>query len=647
LKVAYLFSRYPVPSQTFCDTEMRALEAAGVEVEIYSCSPPTTSFRHGAEGFPKAPVFYAPPQAALELWEAAAKRSGRWPKEMIDAHAARFGARYQPERRALHAVYFSDLMRRRGVNHLHVHFANRATHAALFIDALGGPPWSFTAHAQDFLVDLGSDALLREMCGRAAFAVTVSEWSREILAEKCPDAAGKIHRLYNGLPLGEWPEMPPERDADERADATVRIFSVGRLIEFKGFDSLIYACAELKQRGLAFLCEIAGEGPLRGDLERLIAERGVGDCVRLIGLLPQAQIRERLAHCDIFALACNVDARGACDVLPTVILEAMAASRPVVSTVLAGVPEMVDDGQTGRLAPPGDIQAMADALAELAADPAMRRRCGLAGREKLRTQFSADAISAQLLELFQEAVRPSVPTPAPAPPEGVGIVCLLAQWPPANTTPEGLAQRWHAALPHLRARLPGLRLVALDCPARLSTETRESAAALVEGIEFLPDAMILESEWRECARQAHLMESWRGEMGGGVETGQFLHEARRALWLRHHFSPSAGQPTRLLCAVGAGALLCAFLLTRLGSPSGRTCFLAEAPSAGGLPGSTLRRLAAGFAGGWVIGERKLANGLGTAFRGDDLPAEPEIAAERLAETLKAWATERAGVRNPP
>ncbi len=379
---------------------MRALEAAGFEVEIYSCSPPTTSFRHGVEDWPRARVSYAPPPDGLTWWEVAARRDGRWPAATIARHEAEYGPRYEPAKRARHALYFADLLRRQGVEHLHVHFANRATHAALFIHELTGIPFSFTAHAQDFLVDLGSDALLGEMCARAAFIVTVSEWSRRALIERCPSAEAKVHRVYNGLPLDRWPEPHGHFSRDPR----LRIFSVGRLIDFKGFSDLVTACGILKERGIPFRCEIAGDGPLR---EALLARaKDFAEPmarIRMLGLLPQDKIRERLKDCQVFALACKVDEKGACDVLPTVILEAMAAGKPVVSTRLAGVPEMVDDGQTGLLVPAGDPGALADALERVAKEPEIRVDYGLAGRAKLTAQFSADASARQLGELMAGA----------------------------------------------------------------------------------------------------------------------------------------------------------------------------------------------------------------------------------------------------
>lgn len=585
MKVAYLFSRYPVPSQTFCDTEMRALEAAGVEIEIFSCSPPTSSFRHGPESRPRAPVFYAPPASALSAWEAAVRRRGTWPEALIAGHEARFGAASEPARRALHALYFADLARQRGVDRIHVHFANRATHAALFMRALGGPPFSFTAHAQDFMVDLGSDALLGEMSEQAEFVVAVSDFSRELLAQKCPGAAARIHRLYNGLELEQWPTPAPAAPA---ADGALRVFSVGRLIDFKGFDDLIAACAELRRQEIPVRCDIAGEGPLRGELEAAIAEAGLEDGVRLLGLLPQAEIRERLKGCDVFALACRPDARGACDVLPTVIAEAMAAGRPVVSTTVAGVPEMVADGHTGLLTAPGDPGALADALAILTERP-VRERLGRAGRERFKALFTSRDAAGRLRALFgaAEAERGE---PGEVPQEG--IVIVVPQWPPADG----------AAL-ELRAALPGTRLLAMTCLPRPAL----AAAERVGDFEFLPDAMVAEAIWRENPGLARRLESWRGELGGSVETEAFLLEARRALCL-HGQLAARGGPVRHLHALGSGAILVCWLAARLGGVT--ASFAVER-----IPASLLRKIEGGFVGG--------------------LTGDP--GATPLAERLREWA----------
>ena len=563
---------------------MRALEAAGFELEIYSCSPPTTSFRHGVEDWPRAWVSYAPPPPGLAWWEAAARRNGRWPAATVARHEAEYGPRYEPAKRARHAVYFADLLRRQGVEHLHVHFANRATHAALFIHELTGIPFSFTAHAQDFLVDLGSDALFAEMCEKAAFVAAVSDWSRRALIEKCPSAEAKIHRVYNGLPLDRWPEPP----SDPSRDPVLRIFSVGRLIEFKGFADLIAACGILRERGIPFRCDIAGDGPLRRvllDLAKTFTEPTAR--IRMLGLLPQDLIRQHLRDCQVFALACRVDEKGACDVLPTVILEAMAAGRAVVSTRLAGVPEMVNYGKTGWLVPPGDPGALADALAQAANAPETRAEFGVAGRAKLVAQFSAADSARQLGDLLMAAKAGEAFASGAA--TAFSSLCLLDRWPVEGLDGDSLH------------RLPGVRGIAL------------TGALAASGLECLPDAFVLESWWRAHAGVAHRIESWRGELGGGVSTEEFLLAARRALYL---VASLEHEPTssRRVHAVGAGAVLCAWLLARLGAVDEASLFLG---SNHGLNGATLRRLAPSFTGGWIVGERKLAASLGPTFVSDE------------------------------
>ncbi len=623
MKVAYLFSRYPVPSQTFCDTEIRALEAAGFGVEIYSCSPPTTSFRHGVEDWPRAQVSYAPPLNGLAWWEASARRDGRWPAATIARHETEYGLRYEPAKRARHALYFADRLRWQGVEHLHVHFANRATHAALFIHKLTGIPFSFTAHAQDFLVDLGSDALLGEMCEKAAFVVAVSEWSRRALIEKCPSAEAKIHRVYNGLPLDRWPAPPsiPSRDP------LLQIFSVGRLIEFKGFADLIAACGILRERGIPFRCDIAGDGPLREALESQAKDFTEPTArIRMFGLLPQDRIREHLKDCQVFALACKVDEKGACDVLPTVILEAMAAGKPVVSTRIAGVPEMVEDGKTGFLVPAGDPGALADALARLANDPETRAHFGVAGRAKLAAEFSADESARQLGNLMAAAkARSNFASDHSLPiAPGTTTWCLFDQWPMSGQASAGPGDK---ALVDLCRRAPGTRYLALatgDAPT--AVEQSDATFDAVPMLEFMPDALVLETWWRAFGRDAHRLEALRGRVGSACTTDDFLLAARRVLYLHYDLQRgSAG--SYHLHAVGPDAMLCAWLLVQIGAANTASFLLDRGH---GLTNTTVRRLAPSFVGGWTVGERKLAGSLGPEFYSDQ-PSSGE-----WLQAMEAW-----------
>src|SRR5215831_5274889 len=287
MQLAYFYSRYPVLSQTFCDTEMLAIEDLGLPFFVASIHPPLTSIRHPHSSKLSALVHYAPPAPILQLWEEKTRREDRWPKDLIAAHEQKYGERVKASLRARNAAYFAHLFIRNQVDHFHVHFANRAAHTALFLKAIAGIPFSITAHGQDFMADLGDDNLLREICEAAEFVAVETEYSRNLMAQRCPDSAAKIHRVYNGMNLSNFTRSasPPARVA-----APVRILSVGRLVPFKGFDYLIEACEQMRQRNIPFHCSIVGDGPLHQGLQQQIDELRLSDLVTLQGALPQDRV---------------------------------------------------------------------------------------------------------------------------------------------------------------------------------------------------------------------------------------------------------------------------------------------------------------------------------------------------------------------
>src|SRR5438552_16020333 len=373
MRLGYLYSRYPVLSQTFCDAEMLALERLGFELEIGSVYPPLTSLRHEHIACLRAPVHYAPPQEILKLSERNAKTDGKWPRDLVERHERKYGASGKAAQRARNALYFADHFKRRSVDHVHVHFANRAAHTAMFLKEISGIPFSVTAHGQDFMKDLGNDDLLREICAAAEFVAAETDYSRELLRQRCPDSAGKIHRVYNGIDLERFPAP-----ALATMNHVPRIISVGRLVEFKGFEHVIDACAVLARRGFDFSCDIIGDGPLRDRLRLKVDSLNLSSRINLLGSLSQRAVLEKLHTADIFALASVTDSEGASDVFPTVIVEAMASARPVVSTRLAGIPELVIDGETGLLVSPADTAALTEALQQLLCDRELRVRYGCA-----------------------------------------------------------------------------------------------------------------------------------------------------------------------------------------------------------------------------------------------------------------------------
>lgn len=561
-RLAYLFSRYPVVSQTFCDSEMLALERMGFEIEVGSLNRPPNSFRHERLDRLKAEIHYPPPPDVLD----AMVKDPEYKKVlggMIAIHGDVYGTGYKPATRARNAWYFAHLFRRLGVRHVHVHFANRATHTALFLKKLGFT-FSFTAHAQDFMFDLGSNALLSEMAREAEFVVAVSDYSRDLLCEMCPESAEKMIRIYNGIEVDDF--MP----SVIKQQRPLRMISVGRLIEFKGFQHLIGTCGLLKRRGMEFEMHIVGEGPMRPDLEEKIAAEGLGDCVRLMGVRTQEEIKRELAEADLFVLASIFDSVGASDILPTVITEAMACHLPVVSTTVTGIPEMVAQGVTGLLVEPGDEVGMADAISELAGDPERRKQMGAEGRKRAEALFTFGATACVLGERFLEleaggrlpaAVRVEAP-----------IVYLVHEWAGESLLKEapGAAE--------------GVRWMAERCTWPEGGGDRQT---LME-MESLPDASVVESIWLRRCGQRQRLEGIRGRMGDALDGAAFYDAARHAVYLAEVL---VKRNTRHVHAWRSDAVITVWLLKHLVPGLKVSCAIEENPR---LARSLLARLVPDF-----------------------------------------------------
>ena len=542
MRLGYLYSRYPVISQTFCDTEMLALERTGVDLEIGSIYPPLTSLRHEHISRLRAPVHYAPPQKILRIWEENAKTTRTWPAELVNRHEQKYGRHMKAEQRARNALYFAELFARSGVNHFHVHFANRAAHTALFLKTISAIPFSVTAHGQDFMKDLGNDDLLREICAGAEFIAAETDYSRDLLRQRCPDSASKIHRVYNGIDLERFPVpiLPP-------ANSVPRIVTVGRLVTFKGFEQLIDACAELGRRGVDFICEIIGDGPLRENLQEKINKFNLSSRVTLLGSLSQGGVFKKLQAGDIFALPSVTDRQGASDVFPTVILEAMSAARPVVSTRLAGIPELVVHEETGFLVPPGDMIALVEALEQLIRNPELRLRYGRAGRMRIEQHFRIEQTIRPLLELLQRTcIAPPKPKTAP----GIRqIAYLLDRWPDKNLP---LIER---ELEEMNRR--NISIVPFVCELDSAARLNRVMERIAPRLEFLPDAMVMEAEWRANSALTQKLEEQRAQETERVPEGIFLRQARFALVLRRLLLE---KNVSHIHATTSRALVCALIL---------------------------------------------------------------------------------------
>lgn len=400
---AYVFERFPSFTQTFCAREVLELQRQGLRLLLFSIrNTEEESVRH----FPAElirQVITLPSIEDLTREVEAMKERRELPQAIV--LTLREWARRPDKSRIYEAAWIGQKLRAAGVRHVHTHFAGLAARTAWWIRQFYGLSYSFTGHANDlFCPDENAALKLPRLLQDASAIIAVSDYTAAWLRENFPAAAARIHRVYNGLDLDPItaavspPGVSPlvKQNPGTLIASAPLIYSVGRLIEKKGFDDLIRACAILRDQGITFHCRITGEGPLRDALAAQIEAASLTGCVTLTGPLSQSDIIRNLAQATVFALPCVTESDGGRDVLPTVLMEAMAAALPCVSTTLAGIPEMVIHNQSGFLTPERDPAATAAALTQILTDPALAQRLGQAGLALARQRFAKDITAAHL-----------------------------------------------------------------------------------------------------------------------------------------------------------------------------------------------------------------------------------------------------------
>jgi colanic acid/amylovoran biosynthesis glycosyltransferase len=378
---AYLFERFPSFGQTFCYREVAELARQGVTPPIFSIRKPKDEPPQDWDKRIVERVDYLPEEEELLREVRRASRKERLTGEVIAA-LDEWGRR--PDfLRLYQAVYIGLRLQQMGIDHVHAHFAGMAARTAFWIQRFFRISFSFTAHANDVFAPRNFEIGLDKLLGAARVIVTETDFAKKFLRERFPDRADRIHRIYNGLNVAGF------RRADF-SSASPLLVAVGRLIEKKGFADLIHACRLLVERGKSFRCKIIGEGPLEEKLRRQIDELNLQNCVELIGPKPQHEIAEHLAAGTVLVLPSVIGAEGGMDNLPTVIMEAMAADLPVISTAIGGIPEMVIDNETGFLVSAGDTVALAGAIENMITNFSLARKLGQGGHERAQMLFSIE-----------------------------------------------------------------------------------------------------------------------------------------------------------------------------------------------------------------------------------------------------------------
>jgi len=398
LRVAYIMSRFPKLTETFVLYEMLALEERGTAVEIFPLLRHRGAARH-PEAARLVPRAHFKPFLSLEILRANWAAFRKWPRRYLrlwwEVLSGTWGSLnflvggigILPK-----CVLFAREMERLGVHHVHAHFANHPALAAMIIHRLTGIPYSFTAHGSDLHVDR---TMLEEKVRAAAFVVTVSSYNRDLIVEECgDDVEGKVKVIHCGVDPDGFPPSPFRYNG--RND-TLRIISVASLEEVKGHRFLIEACRLLHERGVSFECDLVGDGPLRREVAASIDKAGLRHRIRVRGGLPRPEVVRSLGRAHVAVLASHPTPSGKREGIPVSLMEAMASELPVVASAVSGIPELVENGRTGILVPPGDPPALADALERLAADPFLRNWMGTAGREKVQREFDLSNTAGDIL----------------------------------------------------------------------------------------------------------------------------------------------------------------------------------------------------------------------------------------------------------
>jgi glycosyltransferase involved in cell wall biosynthesis len=399
IRIAYLVNQYPKVSHSFIRREILALESRGFEVERIALRGWRDALADPGDRDERLRTRYVLRAGIFVLLMDVIRTFTRTPARFLAALGLALRmARHAERPLPYHLAYLAEAcrvaawLRESGAVHLHAHFGTNSAEVAMLAHALGAPAYSFTVHGPEEF-DAPRCLGIADKVRRSAFVVAISAYGRS--------------QLYRWVEAAHWPKISVvhcglEASFHDVAPAPLpeapRVVCVGRLCEQKGQRLLVEAAARLAAKGIALEVVLAGDGELRAELEAAI--QNCGQNIRITGWLSSEQVREEILAARALVLPSLAEG------LPVVLMEAMALRRPVLTTYVAAIPELVRPGENGWLVPAGDVEELARALQDLLARPvAELRAMGEAARRRALERHSIDTEAAKLAALFCATVR--------------------------------------------------------------------------------------------------------------------------------------------------------------------------------------------------------------------------------------------------
>lgn len=401
MRITYFINQYPKVSHSFIRREILALERQGLTVQRIALRGLNDALVDSDDLNERANTQYVLDSGVLNVLLSVLKTLASRPIAFFLTLKLAIKMGWRADRALpYHFIYFAEAcqvfawMKCFGAQHVHAHFGSNSAEVVMLAHALGGPPYSFTVHGPEEF-DKPQALKLAEKIKQAAFVVAISSYGRSQLYRWLDGQYWhKVKVIHCGI------EQSFYADASAIAPQKARLVCVGRLCEQKGQLLLLEACKNLKEKGIKFDLVLAGDGEMRPEVERMIAVYGIGDHVRITGWISSQQVRnEILAAC---AMVLPSFAEG----LPVVIMEAMALKRPVITTYVAGIPELVIAGENGWLVPAGSVLDLTKALeAMLSTSPQHLTKMGEAAYDRVKQRHDSDTEARKLASLFLESAQ--------------------------------------------------------------------------------------------------------------------------------------------------------------------------------------------------------------------------------------------------